>query len=396
MRHYNDWLEGYLELVSHEEAPRIMQYWAAIGTVGAALERKAYFDMGRFKWFPNFYIIFVGPPETVKKSNTASGGAKLLDKIPDFHIGSNITTWQALVQDMANNTKNIDVPEKEEYEVHSCAYVNIGELGNFLDTDDKKLVNLLIALWDGEKIDKSTKSNGKDYLEYPLLSLMSCTTPSWLMDNVPRTMIDGGLFSRVIFVYADKSERDVAYPKDFMHKDSSLRERNLVADLIDINNYQGEIVISDKAKEFGTEWYIDLKKKQREGGAGASIFQRKQTQVHKVAMVLAAARNNKTKGGRLEISRDILEESIAKIDELEEHRARIFLGIGQSRESQKAELVFSIVQRARKITIEDLYSTVHDDFPKYMDFQAIIRGLFKAGKVTTTKEQDKLYLLFKD
>src|SRR5207244_4986143 len=83
------------------EATERCHFWTAVSTVAGALRRRVYIDEGTFRWFPNFYIVLVGPPGTVKKSSVISIGARLLRDVPNINIGADCTTWQKFVEEVA-------------------------------------------------------------------------------------------------------------------------------------------------------------------------------------------------------------------------------------------------------------------------------------------------------
>ena len=71
MRNYSDWLKAYMEYAGYGEAPKYMHFWTGVSVIAGALRRKVWIDEIYFKWYPNFYIIFVAPPGVVSKSTTA-------------------------------------------------------------------------------------------------------------------------------------------------------------------------------------------------------------------------------------------------------------------------------------------------------------------------------------
>src|SRR3954469_23194853 len=101
-RHFPDFLTAYVEsFAPRSEAPERFHYWCAVHTIAGALRRRVYIDEGTFRWYPNFYIILIGPPGTVKKSTTINVGARLIREMPGAFVGSDCTTWQAFVEEVA-------------------------------------------------------------------------------------------------------------------------------------------------------------------------------------------------------------------------------------------------------------------------------------------------------
>src|SRR5215831_7830383 len=86
-----------------------MHFWCGVSAVAGAIRRKAYIEMGYFRWYPNFYIILVAPPGIVSKSTTASIAMRLLRQVPGVKFGPDVVTWQALVTAFAEAQELFDV-----------------------------------------------------------------------------------------------------------------------------------------------------------------------------------------------------------------------------------------------------------------------------------------------
>ena len=211
-RNYADWLKAYLKYAEATEAPQHMHFWSGVSAVAGALRRKVWIDQAYFKWYPNFYIVLVAPPGIVSKSTTVGIAMDLLRKVPGIHFGPDVVTWQSLVERFASITEAFEY--QSEYHPMSAMTLESSEFGNLLDPQDKGMIDLMVALWDGKQggFEKSTKSSGNDVVENPWINLIACTTPSWINGNFPEYMIGGGFTSRTIFVYADQKAKFIAYP----------------------------------------------------------------------------------------------------------------------------------------------------------------------------------------
>ena len=211
-RIHSDWLEAFLDYTQFGEAPKHMYFWAGVSAIAGALRRKVWIDQAYFKWYPNFYICLVAPPGIVSKSTTAGIAMNLLRRVPGIKFGPDVVTWPALVSAFAEST--------EGFEYNGMIYpmsamtLESSEFGNLLNPQDKEMVDLLVALWDGKQgnFEKTTKHSGNDVVENPWINLIACTTPAWIAGNFPEYMVGGGFTSRTIFVYADAKEKYVAYP----------------------------------------------------------------------------------------------------------------------------------------------------------------------------------------
>ncbi len=377
-RNYPDWIQAYVKYASVTEAPRRMHFWSAIGCVAGCLRRKVWLDMKRYVWTPSFYIIFVAPPGVVAKSTTIDISMDLLRSVEGIKFGPNAITWQALVTSFAGAF--------EEFYWGDTTYpmspltLAASELGSLLNVQDKEMVNLLIELWDGKKkYEKITKMSGNDIVSAPWINLQAGTTPHWIADNMPASMIGGGLSSRCIFVYAETKEKYVAFVDEMVADTDEEDRTKLIADLNDIANLCGPITISPEARLWEKDRYERFWKDavtrmddvMLEGYAA-----RKQTHLFKVAMVLTASR-----GDSLTITQDDLELAEAMLLDLEEDMHRVFSRIGRTEDSMQAERFIDYVKKKGTISYEEAYRMIHLYFPDFRDFEGILSGAIRSGQV---------------
>jgi len=377
-RHFPDWIPAYLDYASVTEAPRRMHFWSAVGTVAGCLRRRVWIDMKRFQWYPSFYIVFVGPPGIIAKSTTIDISTDLLRQVPGIKFGPNAITWQALVSAFAAASEAFEF--ESEWHPMSPLTLVASELGSLLNLQDKDMINLLIELWDGKKTyEKITKMSGNDIIEAPWINLQAGTTPHWIADNMPQAMIGGGLSSRCIFVYGDTKDKYIAYVDEMVGKgDKELRLR-LIEDLEQIAMLCGRFTIDESARIWGRAWYERFWKdaasrmddQMLEGYAA-----RKQTHLHKVAMVLSASR-----GDSLTITQADLELANHMLEDLESDMHRVFSRIGRSEDSMQAERFIDFVKRKGTIPYDEAYRMIHIYFPDFRDFEGILSGAVNSGQV---------------
>jgi len=377
-RHFKDWIPAYLEYASVTEAPKRMHFWSAIGTVAGCLRRRVWIDMKRFNWYPSFYIIFVAPPGIVAKSTTIDISTDLLKQVPGIKFGPNAITWQALVTAFAAASESFEF--QGEWHPMSPLTLVASELGSLLNLQDKEMINLLIELWDGKRsYEKITKMSGNDVVEAPWINLQAGTTPHWIADNMPQAMIGGGLSSRCLFVYGDTKERYVAYVDEQVTTGDDVMKQMLIQDLEQIAMLTGPYTISPEAREWGKVWYKNfwetassrMDDQMLEGYAA-----RKQTHMHKVAMVLSASR-----GSSLRIESEDLQLANTMLEDLETDMPRVFSRIGRTEDSMQAERFIDFVKRKGTIPYHDAYKMIHLYFPDFRDFEGILHGCLHSGQL---------------
>lgn len=379
-RNFPDWLTAYVKYASFSEAPATMHFWSGVSALAGALRRRVWLDMGYFKWTPCFYIIIVAPPGVVSKSTTAAIAIDLLRQVPGVKFGPQMVTWPALVKAFAD--------AKEEFQFEDmwhpmCAMtIESSELGNLINPADREMIDLLVTLWDSKTgaLDKRTKGSGNDEVVNPWINMIACTTPAWIEGNFPEYVIGGGFTSRCLFVYAEKKEKLVAYPTLSIPAELSTVKTMLLQDLEHIaNTLVGAFSMDVAALEWGTKWYkIHNTKKpehltdERFGG----YLARKQTHMHKLAMVLSASRSDE-KIIRIED----LATAEKMLFELEKDMPKVFDKIGRSEQSIQAERFIKHVQQTGGMSYEAAYQFIHVHFPMHRDFEGMLVGAIRSGQL---------------
>lgn len=379
-RQHKDWIESYVKYAAFTEAPAHIHFWVAVSTIAGVLGRKVWINQHSFNWYPNHYIFFVGPPDVISKSTTVKLGMSLLKRVPHFTLGPTSCSWQALIEVMVKEHEmDYDLGNGSITKLAACT-VSSTELGNFLKVKDGEFLDVMISLWDGDTIDKKLiKDGGSVYIENPLLNLNGCTTPSWLASNIPEHMLEGGLLSRVIFVYGDKIDHPVAYPADNVPADIMEDENKLVMDLTQMDKLKGKVSMTKEAKEWATAWYNEMKMAVGSSEQKRGHLTRKQTHVHKLAIVLAVSRSNS-----LEISLADIKLAVKKIDELEGYRSTVMENVGKTLESIISDRLLTFIKSKQSCKVEEAYRAVHGQLPNSMAFLDLLNGLIKAGYVKET------------
>lgn len=384
VRHFDNWLSAFMEYASYSEAPRHMHFWTGVSTLAGALRRQVWLDQAYFRWYPNFYIILVAPPGIVSKSTTAGMGMELLRQVPDIRFGPDVVTWQALVTSFAESSSAFEY--QGEFHTQSPITIESSEFGNLLNPQDKEMVDLLVNMWDCKPgaFTKKTKHSGSDEVINPWVNIIACTTPSWIAGNFPEYMVGGGFTSRCLFVYAENKAKFVAYPGLEVPGNLANMATKLIHDLSIIGQMVGEYRMTTKAVAWGRAWYqqhYEVKNIELDQATFGGYLARKQTHIHKLAMVLAAAESSD-----LILTEHHLALANTMVTDLEPDMKFVFSKIGKTEDSLYIEKLIDFVERRGQITWMEAYRIVHIHFPKIQDFEAVMTGAIRAGYLILTSE----------
>lgn len=384
VRNYEDWLTAYINYAGFSEAPRRMHFWSGVAAIAGALRRRVWLSMGYYRWCVNHYIIFVAPPGIVSKSTTVAIAMDILRKVPGISFGPDIVTWPALVSAFAASMESFDVGG--DYHTQCALTLESSEFGNLVNPTDREMIDLLVTLWDSKQggFKKITKNSGNDSVENPWINLIACTTPSWIAGNFPEYVIGGGFTSRCLFVYTDQKEKLVAYPIYHIPPGMMDTQEKLAQDLEHIaTTLAGPYQLSKEGREYGEAWYQNHyanppKALQDEKFGG--YLARKQTHLHKLAMVIAASTRDE-----LIIQADDLRLANQFITDLEADMPKVFARIGRSEDSVQAERFVTFVHKNSPVLYATAYAYVHNAFPFVKDFEGIVAGASASGMITISR-----------
>lgn len=378
-RYFNDWLEAYLRYTEASEAPQIFHLWTGVATIAGAMRRHVWKSEIYFDWTPNFYIVFVADPGISVKSTSINIGMRLLRQVEGIHFGPESMTWQALgthFRDAAEYVKYYEANGEEVQMPCSCLTIQISELGTFLRTDDPSLISFLTRMWDGQRdvFQHDTVASSKIAVENPWLNVIGATTPSWIRGHFSRDLLEEGLGSRVIFVYADRKSKLVAYPSRHVKPAGQLElEKKLVHDLQIISEMSGPFEMTSKAYEWGEAWYGNLWSGQDDAIATTKFKgykARKQAHMHKLAMVLAVSRGN-----GLVIDAPDLIRANEILSSVEQSMASVFQSIGMVQEARNIGEITNLVRFHGSLTSAELWNLCMHSMEQKSWYAAVRAGV---------------------
>jgi hypothetical protein len=340
-------------------------------------------DEIRFRDYPNFYIILVGPA-ALTKTTAINVGRQLLSQVPGVYFGPASATWQSMIKTMAGSAQElaIRVPDGSEKIITTCPlHFSVAELGTFFKIEDSVMMEVLIDLWDGPDGEwtHSTLSMGDNSVENPLINLIGGTTPTWLKQHFPEAMIGGGLASRMLFVYAEQKHQLIAFPsRQIQPKDYYSVHTRLQEDLLEISRLQGTYHFTEEALDWGESWYAHHNTHRPEHLASDrynAYIGRKFPLLKKLSMVLAASKRDE-----MIIEVEDFQEALAMLDMIEPHMQKVFESIGRVDEAQRTDELIAYVRAHGVLTSEELFSLVSNTMSA-KDFTATVIAAVQSQKL---------------
>lgn len=338
IRKCKDWLLSFIDWsLPRSEAPRSFHLWTGLFTLASCLKRRVYIPkdlLGGWECFPHLYIIFVAPPGKARKSTTAAYSEELLREIPLVMRAPTSMTKEQLLKKLAESDD-------------ASMSIFSSEFAMFIQKSGIDMYDVLTDLFDGKKdISVETISRPLDFAEYPCVNLLAATTPGWISDNMPESVIGGGFASRVIFVFEERIRRAQLYYREIDHNYLNQLKKDLLEDLLHITvNVQGKFDLSEEAKTFMEVWYKNHAEKENVSNYRLQgYYERKPAHIHKLAMLLHVAIADD-----LMLTINDFKTAIDVLEQLEVKLPRTFQNIGKNPYTADIDRIVEYVAEKGKV-----------------------------------------------
>lgn len=279
--------------------------------------------MGGWEIAPNLYVLFVAPPGKARKSTTIGFVADdILSDLQRITRAPTIVTQAALVKQLVDSDD-------------ASLYITSHEFSSLIMKSKIEMFEILTDLFDGKRhIEASTISRGIDFAERPCVNLLAATTPRWITENMPESVIGGGFASRVIFIYEDRVRRRQLYYEGLNYEHLDKLKDDLQVDLQHIaDNVQGDFRLTtgdvddnyDNAKAFMEQWYRENAEVPDADYRLSGYLERRPAHIHKVAMLLHIAESDD-----LVLTEADFKKAIYLLTAVEEKLPQVFREIGKN------------------------------------------------------------------
>ena len=262
----------YIEYTANSEAPLSYHFFSAVIGLASIINRRVHLPWGLFNYYPATGVILIGP-SGLRKTSASDVAVAVIRDLALVEVYAEKITPEDLTNTMKgdNATGLIYAPEMSVM-VNKKKY-------------NEGLMELITRWMDCPDVWKSsTLSRGKCVLYNVGVSALFCSTPDWLMDNLPEGTFGGGFIARFLLVVQETTPRIVPKPEPL---DPSEKER-IKMELAFLHTLHGEMQLSEETYAAHIEWYTQHKRKSEhpEHELLGTYYQRKQAHVLRLAMCL--------------------------------------------------------------------------------------------------------------
>jgi hypothetical protein len=351
--------------------------WVGISVLAGCMRRKCVMQWGTIPFYPNMYIVLVGPSGKCRKGTAMSQGYDFLKEM-NIKMAAESTTREALIQALQQSNDTQVDPVTNKMYLHASLTIYSQELTVFLGYNNSQLMSDLTDWYDCRSTwTYRTKHQGTDEIIGVYVNLIGATTPELLQTALPRDAIGGGLTSRMIFVYEMRKSKTVVAP--FQTKEEKELKELLMRDLDRICMLQGEFKATEEFIETWSQWYTayDQGPPPFDDYRFAGYFERRPNHLMKLSCIMSAARTDS-----MVVDKCDFDKALDLLVETERRMPLTFSGVGKFQHSEMMERIMAAIHNAGETTIADLLWLFRADLSGW-DLDKIIQSLEQMGQIQT-------------
>ena len=253
----------YLRYCDAQETAIEYDFFCACWLLTNAVGRRVKVDRPRAPVWLNWYIVLVAESGVTRKSSAVRTATDLLRGLKenasaraDFEMITTKCTPESLCDALKSSSISRD---------DSHVAISVSEMVTFFgrSTYLMAMPSLLTDLYDCPSFIESsgTITRGDFAARNVFLTLLTASTPSWLIRSINPNIIEGGFTSRTLFIHAESPKRRIAWPES--EQDSRDKLRKSVADKLqhayERSRLAIDVSISDAALKRFRDWYATRK-----------------------------------------------------------------------------------------------------------------------------------------
>jgi len=281
-------LTNYLEYTKCQESPTDFHFWIACTLIGAATQRKVYYDQHFFKLYPNLYTGVVAESAICKKSTAMDLGMSLFaEAMADEPIGDKIVQGKITPKGLI---KKICPGKKDE--VGGMVFIQADEMGVFFGQDmiNLGIIDLITSLYMcKDRHEYITAEAGSFLVRNSFINILTGGVPSYLRKSVG-SVFEEGLIGRMSFVRREEPHMSIADIARIVDLDRlNLLREVLIKQLRGISKKEGSFSMTDEAFGVYEKWYKSIRGDSVERSITSGFIGRKGDHARKMAMILSLA-----------------------------------------------------------------------------------------------------------
>jgi hypothetical protein len=369
-RDLDDWITGYLKFTDNTEPSKLYREWVAASTVAAALERKCKLEWGHYTFYPNMYVILVGP-SGARKGTAMKPARRIMSEIGIKTISESIT--KEALANRINDAEQLANPNEEQEGLqsgtfHSSVTIYNEEISVLFKENDFDLIMWLTDWYDcpEEPWTYETKTQGTTEIVNPWVNMIGAMTPDLVKKSLPGIAIGGGFTARTIFVFSPGREKVVPLP--FTSEDEEQTREKLIHDLEHIHSLKGKFTYSREFIDLYQDWYIETVEDPPFNDPKLDGYlNRRQPHLLRLCMIMSASQRSDMK-----LNSEVFERAKDMLERTEKMMPRVFSGVGEGENTQIMSEVIAYLSDKEEITKKEILERFYKEVDNERHLETIL------------------------
>jgi len=249
----DSYIAQYLRYMATQETAHAYDFWCALWSIACACGRNTVVARPRAPVYLNMYLILVGDSGKPRKTTSVNTALSL---VRDLYDGDNAIGFV----DSRVTPEHLDLIIHERSKEHGAGKVIIGvpELAVFMgsETYTAGMPPTLTDLYDcPDHRQGGTISRGLSEQRNVWISMLSASTPIWLLKTVNPRVIEGGFSSRCMFVVNNDPKQSIPWPDEQENGNERALLLDGLHDILARSREHHSIRIVDTALSKFRTWY---------------------------------------------------------------------------------------------------------------------------------------------
>ena len=309
------------------DAPDFFAFGAGLTAIATILQKNVFMKWTGGKLYPNMYILLI-----MKSGGRKSTVLRIVKQI-----------LERFDKDDGSLIYPSDITPEAFYMIaQNRPYGTFfhGEFGGWLKGLDrnynKGFKEFLTDIFDGfsqKKLIKGPNGGGQLYcVNEPSINILSASTIAWISENIKEADRQSGFMQRFTIFYAQQDKKEIALPTAFIPPEG------LAEELKEISNIEGEIKLSEEAREIYEEFYFsEAESKKRQSEIYGSFQTRLFTLIIKTAIIYCVMRKDKI------IEKEDIEYAIGFKLIMEKHLYSVYDKLIKDRNQEMLNKILNII-----------------------------------------------------
>lgn len=334
LRPPHGWLREYVDYgAAVTDAPHAYHLFAGLTCLAVALGRRIWLPYGSQLLYPNLYVCLLGPSALARKSTVIGIAREVLGRFEEHAVLPDEFSPERLYKLLA---------------AHPAACLLWSEFGAFLRYAERSYMlgmkEALTQLYDCPPVFRRALQSETVEVKAPTLSILTASTPEWLLANMREVDLLGGFFPRFLYVFPEPKPHTFPIPPP---GDAHAINR-LVEGLQRVKHLSGEIQLG-QARALYDQFFAEVDHEAAQVGEGdlyGVFLGRLPTHVLKLALCLHAAESSD-----LVLAPDTMARAIAVGQWLKgQLRTALHRGLTHNPKQRERQKVLRLIQRDPGIT----------------------------------------------